>query len=174
MLCYDPEALLPELRDDTLVGPPYSIHDIREDAFQQAALRVYQTACAETQSIYALVGSEEDNWVVRWMLWHVIEDLAPTRSTPRDSNRATLLEQTFPTPDSCMDDDRQHEFESDGMVTTEIHTPRRGYHFNSIKSMAVHEDGVFEAWDAGEEMPYSSVSRSLSSSRGYWDPIRDV
>lgn len=38
-------------------------------------LRIYQTARPETRQVYDLgrdtAGVEEENWVIRWMLWHV-------------------------------------------------------------------------------------------------------
>ncbi|KAK5113823.1 hypothetical protein LTR62_003207 [Meristemomyces frigidus] len=70
----DRSALLPALVN-TGVEPPYSHAQISETALHREIIRVYYTARPETRAHYALghdlVGVEEENWVVRWMLWHV-------------------------------------------------------------------------------------------------------
>jgi hypothetical protein len=70
-----PESLAPQLRDDPTVEPPYSSSQISETAIHREILRIYQMARRETRPVYDLgrdtAGIEEENWVIRWMLWHV-------------------------------------------------------------------------------------------------------
>ena len=70
-----PESLAPQYRDDPAVEPPYSNAQISETAIHREILRIYQLARRETRPIYDLGRDtdrlEEENWVIRWMLWHV-------------------------------------------------------------------------------------------------------
>ena len=63
-----------ELRD-TGLEPPYSHAHVSETAIHREILRIYQRARAETKQVYDLGRDmdrvEEENWVIRWMLWHV-------------------------------------------------------------------------------------------------------
>lgn len=70
-----PDSLAPQFRDDPRVEPPYSNAQISESAIHREILRIYQLARRETREIYDLGRDaervEEENWVIRWMLWHV-------------------------------------------------------------------------------------------------------
>ncbi|KAK3724739.1 hypothetical protein LTR37_000787 [Vermiconidia calcicola] len=70
-----PESLAPQFRDDPSIEPPYSSAQISETAIHREILRIYQYARRETRPVYDLgrdtEGIEEENWVIRWMLWHV-------------------------------------------------------------------------------------------------------
>ena len=70
-----PESLAPQFRDDPTVEPPYSSSQISETAIHREILRIYANARRETKPVYDLgrdtAGIEEENWVIRWMLWHV-------------------------------------------------------------------------------------------------------
>jgi hypothetical protein len=70
-----PDSLQPHLRDDPNVEPPYSSSQISETAIHREILRIYEYARRETKMVYDLgrdtAGIEEENWVIRWMLWHV-------------------------------------------------------------------------------------------------------
>ncbi|KAK4551221.1 hypothetical protein LTR86_011291 [Recurvomyces mirabilis] len=67
-------ALIPALVN-TGVKPPYSHAQFTETALHHEILEIYRLAKAETKPIYDLghdMGdSEQDNWVIRWMLWHI-------------------------------------------------------------------------------------------------------
>ncbi|EMC98115.1 hypothetical protein BAUCODRAFT_46353, partial [Baudoinia panamericana UAMH 10762] len=69
-----PESLLPELRNSN-IEPPYSHAHVSETALHREILRIYHHARRETRIIYELGRDtdrvEEENWVIRWMLWHV-------------------------------------------------------------------------------------------------------
>lgn len=70
-----PDSLAPQFRDDPSVEPPYSSSQISETAIHREILRIYAQARRETRVVYDLgrdtAGIEEENWVIRWMLWHV-------------------------------------------------------------------------------------------------------
>lgn len=67
-------ALLAEYRNSGL-EPPYSHAHVTETAIHCEILRIYQLARPQTKVIYDLGRDtervEEENWVIRWMLWHV-------------------------------------------------------------------------------------------------------
>lgn len=73
-LTEDKDALLVELRG-TGIEPPYSHAHVTETAIHREIMRIYQFARPETRMIYDLGRDvdrvEEENWVIRWMLWHV-------------------------------------------------------------------------------------------------------
>lgn len=64
----------PELRDSN-VKRPYSHSQVNETAMHAEILRIYQRARPETRQVYDLGRDTdrvvEENWVIRWMLWHV-------------------------------------------------------------------------------------------------------
>lgn len=70
-----PDSLAPQFRDDPTVEPPYSNAQISETAIHREILRIYHSARRETKAVYDLGRDtdrvEEENWVIRWMLWHV-------------------------------------------------------------------------------------------------------
>ena len=70
-----PESLAPHYRNDPNVEPPYSSSQISETAFHREILNIYHGARPETKWIYDMGRDtdrvEEENWVIRWMLWHV-------------------------------------------------------------------------------------------------------
>ena len=70
-----PDSLAPQYRNDPKVEPPYSNAQISETAIHREILRIYSSARRETRAVYDLGRDtdrvEEENWVIRWMLWHV-------------------------------------------------------------------------------------------------------
>jgi hypothetical protein len=73
-LTEDQSALLVELRNSG-IEPPYSHAHVTETAIHREILRIYQLARPLTRQVYDLGRDtervEEENWVIRWMLWHV-------------------------------------------------------------------------------------------------------
>ena len=69
------DSLAPQFRDDPKVEPPYSNAQISETTIHREILRIYSSARRETRAVYDLGRDtdriEEENWVIRWMLWHV-------------------------------------------------------------------------------------------------------
>lgn len=68
------DVLVPSLRNAS-VEPPYSNAQISETVTHREILRIYRIARPETRVVYDLGRDtdrvEEENWVIRWMLWHV-------------------------------------------------------------------------------------------------------
>lgn len=68
------DVLVPSLRNSS-VEPPYSNAQISETVTHREILRIYRMARPETRVVYDLGRDtdrvEEENWVIRWMLWHV-------------------------------------------------------------------------------------------------------
>lgn len=54
---------------------PFSNSQISESAIHREILNIYQHARPETKYFYDMgrdtQGLEEENWVIRWLLWHV-------------------------------------------------------------------------------------------------------
>jgi hypothetical protein len=55
--------------------PPFSNSQVSETAIHREVLNIYQHARLETKYFYDMgrdtQGLEEENWVIRWLLWHV-------------------------------------------------------------------------------------------------------
>jgi hypothetical protein len=78
-------------------------------AFQQEVERIYNTASVSTKGIYDIVGGPNGNWVIRWMLWRVIqarltdETRASSSGTDTDASIPVYsppAEYSLPTPQS--------------------------------------------------------------------------
>lgn len=99
----DEDALLSHLRRDTAVSPPYSNSQMSETAIHREIVRIYRAASSETRVYYDLARDteavEEENWVIRWMLWHVFR-----YRDSRNKNRR----QTAPNEGSPSDDDQRN------------------------------------------------------------------
>lgn len=69
------DALLPHLKESAQVGLPYSYSQISETVLHWEILRIYREARPETRPYYDLghdtEGITEENWVIRWLIWHV-------------------------------------------------------------------------------------------------------
>ncbi|KAM3420268.1 hypothetical protein BST61_g3555 [Cercospora zeina] len=68
-------ALVPQLRDDPAIEPPYSFGHVEEQALQEEVLHIFHHARKDTRIMYELGrdrdGDVEENWIIRWLLWHV-------------------------------------------------------------------------------------------------------
>lgn len=68
------KCLQPELVDDESVQAPYNLKQITEWAFQREIEKVYECASSRTRGIYDIIHTGEgNNWVIRWMLWRVVQ-----------------------------------------------------------------------------------------------------
>lgn len=144
--------------------PPYSVEEIREDAFLKAVSSVYDSACPYTQNIYALVGAREDNWIIRWMLCHVITE---------EYRKANLVAEQYPlqrlllgghSPPASTDYAVFSIYGSTNRYFDDHLTTTPGfYSFPSPLS-----DNLATGPLDQEPRPASRSSRS-----SYWDPIRD-
>lgn len=69
------DALIASLKRDPAVEPPYTFSQLDEDAVHKEILYIYRNARKETKIMYSLghdsEGDHEENWIIRWLLWHV-------------------------------------------------------------------------------------------------------
>jgi hypothetical protein len=102
-----PDSLAPEFRNDSNVEPPYSNAQISKTAVHREILRTYQSARKETKAVYDLSRDsdrvEEENWVIRWMLWHAFryrDNRNKNRRPPGDGDGAdaSILNETGMSP----------------------------------------------------------------------------
>ncbi|THW79477.1 hypothetical protein D6D19_01176 [Aureobasidium pullulans] len=67
-----PNSLLPQLRGDPDIRPPYSNIQICESAIHAEILKIYREASPETKTMYEkghdTESFNEENWIIRWML----------------------------------------------------------------------------------------------------------
>jgi len=72
-----PRCLAARYCQDHDTKPPYSNIQISERAILEEVVRIYRDASRETRELYELgwvengFGKERENWIIRWMLWHV-------------------------------------------------------------------------------------------------------
>jgi len=73
--CQDQNNLTLQARQSSHLSHPYSSNMITETALHREVLNIYYTASHRTKPWYDLgkyvEGSNEENWVIRWCLWHV-------------------------------------------------------------------------------------------------------
>lgn len=67
------KSLQPELIRDLHIVPPYNLTQITESAFQREVEKIYEASSKQTRGIYDIVGGNNGNWAIRWMLWHVVQ-----------------------------------------------------------------------------------------------------
>ncbi|KAK4623923.1 hypothetical protein CLAFUW4_06404 [Fulvia fulva] len=68
------KSLQPEMVDDDSVQAPYNLKQITEWAFQRQVEHIYDNASINTRGIYDIIRTGDgSNWVIRWMLWRVIQ-----------------------------------------------------------------------------------------------------
>lgn len=67
--------LVPQFRDDPNVRPPYASNQISETAMFREVHTIYERAGPWTKAMYNRGwfsdGPNMDNWIIRWVLWHV-------------------------------------------------------------------------------------------------------
>ena len=64
------DALIPQLKNDSTIEPPYTFGQIDEAAMHAEVLRIYTNARKDTRIMYDLGldrdGDHEENWIIRW------------------------------------------------------------------------------------------------------------
>lgn len=67
-------ALSPGLEHDDPARPRYAYTQIDKSIIHKAIVSIYNRAGAETRALYdrgrEVGGEEENNWIIRWMLYH--------------------------------------------------------------------------------------------------------
>ncbi|QIW94672.1 hypothetical protein AMS68_000190 [Peltaster fructicola] len=88
-LMMDRSALLPNLRDDPRVQPPYSVSQVTETAMHRELLAMAANASPQTRPYYELAHDSDpipqENWVCRWALWHVFRNRDQRKKSRRRS-----------------------------------------------------------------------------------------
>lgn len=88
--CQDRNNLTPQTRADPQVTAPYSSAMITETARHREVISIYHYASLESRAIYdrgvMQDGSNWDNWIIRWCLWHVFR-YRDDRNRNRSGNR---------------------------------------------------------------------------------------
>lgn len=63
------------IQNDPNVKRPYSAAQISRSAVYRETLHIYRSARKETKAVYDLGHDpkfpKDENWVIRWMLWHI-------------------------------------------------------------------------------------------------------
>jgi len=93
----DSNSLMPGLKNDPNVRPPYSVTQISDVAMHRETLYIYRHARPETRAQYDrghyIEGGKEENWIIKWSLWHVFryrDNRNRGRTTPGTSHRGSL------------------------------------------------------------------------------------
>lgn len=136
-----PESLAPQFRDDPKVEPPYSNAQISESAIHREIIRIYDNARRETREIYDLGRDtervEEENWIIRWMLWHVFRyrdnrnrnRRAASPNDPSDGGGSLSPGPSTSVPSNCKQGwtSFAHSFTADGRLDAVTGTPQPRY-----------------------------------------------
>lgn len=152
------DVLVPSLRNSS-VEPPYSNAQISETVTHREILRIYRMARPETRVVYDLGRDtdrvEEENWVIRWMLWHVFRY--------RDSrNRNRRIVSPSPERGQARPSSSSYASSSGGQVSSH-HQPR---------TCKLLDD--MEACSRGLTLHVDAASSSSSHRAShYWDPVRN-
>lgn len=142
------DVLVPALRGNASVGPPYSNAQISETVTHREILRIYRMARPETRVIYDLGQDldrvEEENWVIRWMLWHVFryrdsrnKNRRPTSPSPeraRCYQQPASIPSIAPTTASrCMLKPRGHWAQLTMIGSTSTSSHRQSYYWDPVR-----------------------------------------
>ena len=145
-----PESLAPQFRDDPNVEPPYSNAQISETAIHREILRIYHTARRETRAVYDLGRDtdriEEENWVIRWMLWHVFR-----YRDNRNKNRRTVSP-------------------GDGGDSGSAPSPEGSGSAPASSQSELSAPGVTQG---GSSLTPSKDTGTATTPSRYWDPVRN-
>ncbi|KXS96888.1 hypothetical protein AC578_6232 [Pseudocercospora eumusae] len=152
------DALIPQLRDDPSVEPPYTFGQIDEEAIHAEVIRIYKDARKDTRIMYELGrdrdGDHEENWIIRWLLWHVFRYRDDRNS---NNTRRRNADEPDATSDGISDAaDGGSTVEAAANVTQQVVADS---HSVSIPPSTAASSG--------------SQSPAASSSSRFFDPVRD-
>ncbi|KAF2215385.1 hypothetical protein CERZMDRAFT_56957 [Cercospora zeae-maydis SCOH1-5] len=115
----DPRSLDQSVARGKTITPPYTVKQLSELAFQREVENIYHNASRQTRGIYDITRTANGhNWVIRWMLWHVIQaqhaDEHRATSSAGEDDRSV----TSPCSDAtCMD---WSPANSDGLMRSKV------------------------------------------------------
>jgi len=111
-LCSNPANITPQARANPNLRPPYSSNMFLETALHQEVMAIYFAASPQTKFLYDRGifqdGSNWDNWIIRWCLWHVFR-YRDDRNRNR-SNRGSY----YPVMEPVTEDDSSSDAASNG------------------------------------------------------------
>lgn len=163
------KSLRPDIVDDESVQPPYSLKQISELAFQRQLEAIYQLASKQTQGFYEINRQEDGiNWVIRWMLWRVIQ--ARQNQEIRSASSSSGAETDCSMLSTCS---TVIEY-SIPSVQTEQFSPT----WWMSKSASPHTFSDSEDWKERDAkpsvIPEGVVQKSNPRKRTYWDHVMDT
>ena len=132
-----------------------NVEEINSAAMDEVERHILKSACSGTRCLYEIVPPHADNWVIRWLMWHVIES---TRTSPMLHAHLTAGIRS-PREDSMSPAHR---------VVKEVRfdVPAEGM---LAKHMAF---GACTKWLADDSAARTPSPQTDTARRGYWDPIR--
>ncbi|KAF2161920.1 hypothetical protein M409DRAFT_69445 [Zasmidium cellare ATCC 36951] len=152
------EALAPAFKDNPAVEPPYTFSQLDEAAVNSEIVYIYHYARPETKIMYGLGhdrdGNYEDNWIIRWLLWHVFryrDDRNSGSSRKRGQSAGT---------DVAVDDDN---------VSDDV--PESINEASGVAAALVASQGPARM-EATTSTANTPTSDHASTSR-FWDPVRE-
>ncbi|QIW96507.1 hypothetical protein AMS68_002025 [Peltaster fructicola] len=122
---FDRDALLPHLKQNPYIQPPFTRSQISAAAHQRQVLDLYQNASPTTLLYYdrAHDSSTGRNWAIEWLLWHIFKSRNPRR-------RAGFKHAVYEALVKHMSQvDRQSSMPLDGLFgTTSLQAASQGRH----------------------------------------------
>ncbi|SMQ51314.1 unnamed protein product [Zymoseptoria tritici ST99CH_1A5] len=86
------ESLASQYKNDLSIQAPYTFNQIDERVIQLEILAIHRRARSQTRLIYDLgrdfYDGHEENWIIRWLLWHVFRYRDDRNSTSRRMARS--------------------------------------------------------------------------------------
>lgn len=150
--------------------PPYTYNQITETARHSEILNIYRLATPETRQFYDrgryIDGPNEENWVIRWCLYHSFRYTDNRNRVRSKANRAAASHAAHAQHPGTLNgacgggrggDDDQSETSLEGSDGSWAHLSRT----RSRTDYATAEGR-------------NSTRRTSSTSRGFYDPVRDL
>ena len=144
------KCLQPELVDDESVQAPYNLKQITEWAFQREVDRVYEDASPRTRGIYDIIRTGDgSNWVIRWMLWRVVQAAQDRVARATSSGGETDHSTTLTTCSTATDyrsvrTDRASPAYWASMVSPHDYSDSEDWDTSEGKSKVVRDEAVFK------------------------------
>ncbi|KXT07857.1 hypothetical protein AC579_9721 [Pseudocercospora musae] len=159
------KSLEAEYVDDETIQPPFSVAHISECAFRRQVTKIYETASNKTRGIYDLTWTQDEgNWVIRWMLWRVLQRRQVRSSHTLSSSGETECSATS----TC-----------DSSVVDSVQTVTTSPFWAANPALTSHDPSDSEDWD--DTVPVKaekqhSLRPSLPAEKGggFWAHVMDT
>ncbi|KAK3674658.1 hypothetical protein LTR78_005380 [Recurvomyces mirabilis] len=148
------EQLFDEMKAEAKIGCEDLLgnHEITPQAVSRAEHAILAKASPQTKIVYELVADDQDNWVIRWMLWHCIEEHV--------NSSCSLWSKSQSRPPSSQSTTPSSSTTRPSPVDSVIMSPRRSPSTRVAKR--VHRRVK------KKHLPETTVTRR----RDFWDPVR--